>query len=328
VLVTGAGGSVGAELCRQVLDAGPERLVLLGHGEHSLFLIQRELRDRSAPGVLATVVADIRNAARIDRVIREEQPDVVLHAAAHKHVPLMEENVAEAVTNNVQGTWVLLDALRPFPDATFLLLSTDKAVRPASVMGASKQLAEGLVRVVARRDGRRYAAIRFGNVLGSRGSLVPIVEEQIRRGGPVTLTDPAMRRYFIGPVEAAGVVLRAASIARGGELFVSVMGEVTPIPALVEDIIRAAGKVPGRDIAIEFVGIRPGEKVDEEPFFAPATTDPTGDERLRLARDTVPAEEWLSGLRDLVDAAAREEGEAALRVRLGGLVQGWQGTPG
>jgi FlaA1/EpsC-like NDP-sugar epimerase len=124
------------------------------------------------------------------------------------------------------------------------------------------------------------------------------------------------------------VVLRAASIARGGELFVSVMGEVTPIPALVEDIIRAAGKVPGRDIAIEFVGIRPGEKVDEEPFFAPATTDPTGDERLRLARDTVPAEEWLSGLRDLVDAAAREEGEAALRVRLGGLVQGWQGTPG
>ena len=325
VLVTGAGGSVGAELCRQILDAGPERLVLLGHGEHSLFLLQRELSGRAAGGVLSTMVADIRNAARIRRIFREEHPEVVLHAAAHKHVPLMEANVAEAVTNNVLGTWTLLEALEPFADAKFLLLSTDKAVRPTSVMGATKQLAEGLVRVVARRDGRPYAAIRFGNVLGSRGSVVPVLAEQIARGGPVTLTDPAMRRYFIEPGTAAELVLAAAALMGGGELFVTVMGEVMPIRELAEAMIRAAGKVPVRDITIQYVGKRPGEKVDEEPFFDPAMTDATSDERLRLARDTVPTVEWLSGLQALVEAAVREASESDLRVGLRGLVRGGQG---
>lgn len=325
VLVTGAGGSVGAEMCRQILDAGPERLILLGHGEHSLFLIERELSGRAGGGVLSAVVADIRNAARIGRILREERPDVVLHAAAHKHVPLMEANVAEAVTNNILGTWALLEALEPFADAKLLLLSTDKAVRPTSVMGATKQLAEGLVRLVARRDGRPYAAIRFGNVLGSRGSVVPVLAEQIARGGPVTLTDPAMRRYFIAPGTAAELVLAAAALMGGGELFVTVMGDVMPIRDLAEAMIREAGKGPGRDITIQYVGRRPGEKVDEEPFFDPATTDPTADDRLRLARDPVPPIEWLSGLQALVEAAVREDSESDLRVRLRGLVREGQG---
>ncbi|HSR15980.1 MAG TPA: polysaccharide biosynthesis protein [Gemmatimonadales bacterium] len=310
--MTGAGGSVGTELSRQLLDAGPERLVLLGHGEHSLFTLQQELAPRAAPGVLETVVADIRHGSRIGRILREERPDLVLHAAAHKHVPLMEHNVAEAITNNVLGTWVVLEAVTAVPSCALLLLSTDKAVRPASVMGATKQLAEGLVRHMAWVEGRRYAAIRFGNVLGSRGSVVPILAEQIRCGGPVTLTHPGMRRYFLGPDEAARLVLEAALLMEGGELFATVMGEPVSITELAERMIRTAGLEPGKDVAIEFRGIRPGEKVDEEPFFAAASTDPTDHPRLRLSRDPVPSAEWVAALRVLAEAAWAEAEEGRL----------------
>jgi len=325
VLVTGAGGSVGAECCRQLLAAGPERLVLLGHGEHSLFVLQHELGPAASRGVLAVVVADVRNRRRIDRVLGAERPHLVIHAAAHKHVPLMEENVPEAITNNILGTWALLDAAGSLPDCGVLLLSTDKAVRPASVMGATKQLAEGLVRHRAVEGPHRCAAIRFGNVLGSRGSVVPLLAEQIRRGGPVTLTDPGMRRYFLEVDEAAGLVLAAADVMRGGELFATVMGEAVFIRDLAERMIRSAGLEPGRDIAVEYRGIRPGEKVDEEPFFAEERTDPAPHPRLRLCRDPVPPDAWIAELRELVTAAELERDDLVLREGIRRLSRDFSG---
>jgi len=317
IVITGAGGTVGAELARQALAAGAGRLVLLGHGEHSLFLLQRELLATASPDRLPVVVADVRNEARIGRVLRHFSPSVVFHAAAHKHVPMMEDNVAEAITNNVHGTLVVAEAALGV-GARFILLSTDKAVRPASVMGATKQVAEGVVRRLAATGARPAIVVRFGNVFGSRGSVVPLIREEIRRGGPVALTDARMRRYFISAGRAAALLLAAAERGLGGELFVTVMDPAIGLVALAEQLMAEEG----RTVPVVFTGARPGEKLDEEPFFAEDHTDPTDHPGLRLARDPVPEAAWEDAARQLVAAAIREHPEEDLRARLFGLVTG------
>lgn len=267
VLVTGAGGSIGSEICRQVSALKPSLLVLLDHSENQMFDISNELKE-TVPGVsLVSIIADIRDSERIASVFAKYRPFVVFHAAAHKHVPLMEGNIIEAVTNNVLGTRNVVDAACRFDTPHFVLISTDKAVRPTSIMGATKRLAEVIVRRAAASSGKHYVAVRFGNVLGSRGSVVPTFLAQIKRGGPVTVTHPEMRRYFMTIPEAVQLVLQAGALGDGGELFVLDMGEPVRIADLARDIIRLSGYEEGTDIELRFTGLRPGEKLYEEVLF-------------------------------------------------------------
>jgi FlaA1/EpsC-like NDP-sugar epimerase len=266
VLVTGAGGSIGLELCRQVARWGPAQLVLLGHGENSIFEALLELSEDYPSLPMQPVIADVRDRGRIGAVFAEIQPHVVFHAAAHKHVPLMEVNVAEAVTNNVLGTLSVVDAALACSTERLVLISTDKAVQPSSVMGATKALAEMIVRDAALRTRLPYVSVRFGNVLGSRGSIVPLFKGQIARGGPITITHPEMKRYFMTIPEAVHLVLQAAGMGEGsdrGEVYVLRMGEQVRIVDLAEDLIRLSGLEPGKDIEIQFTGVRPGEKLEE-----------------------------------------------------------------
>jgi FlaA1/EpsC-like NDP-sugar epimerase len=264
VLVTGAGGSIGRELCRQIARRNPSELVLLGHGENSIFEILLELSQDYQTLAIHPVIADIRNSERLAQVFHERQPQVVFHAAAHKHVPLMEVNIVEAVTNNIVGTRnAVLAALNQHVER-FVLISTDKAVRPSSIYGATKRLAEMIVLDAARESKRAFTVVRFGNVLGSRGSIIPIFKNQIADGGPVTITHPDMYRFFMTIPEAVYLVLQAASMETGGETFVLNMGEPVRILDLAEDLIRLSGLEPHRDIEIAYTGIRAGEKLTEE----------------------------------------------------------------
>jgi FlaA1/EpsC-like NDP-sugar epimerase len=264
VLVTGAGGSIGRELCRQIARRNPAELVLLGHGENSIFEILLELQQDYPNLLLSPVIADIRNSERLTQIFKQHQPQVVFHAAAHKHVPLMEANVVEAITNNVLGTRNAVQAALDHDIERFVLISTDKAVRPSSIYGATKRLAEMIVLDTARKTQRAFTVVRFGNVLGSRGSIIPIFKQQIANGGPVTVTHPDMYRFFMTIPEAVYLVLQAASMENGGETFVLNMGEPVRILDLAEDLIRLSGFEPQRDIEISYTGIRPGEKLTEE----------------------------------------------------------------
>jgi FlaA1/EpsC-like NDP-sugar epimerase len=272
VLISGAGGSIGTEICRQVAALAPARLIMLGHGENSVFEAHDELR-RDFPNVDApTVICDVRDGSRLQRLFTTLQPEIVFHAAAHKHVPLMEENPEEAITNNAVGTRNMLQAALTAGVSRFVMISTDKAAAPRSVMGASKRLAEELVRQTARRFGCAFMVVRFGNVLGSRGSAVSIFQQQIRRGGPITITHSDMKRYFMTIAEAAHLVLEAGSIGRGGELFVLRMGDPIAVVDLARDMIRLSG---ADDIPIVFTGTRPGEKMTESLWEEGAVTHPT-----------------------------------------------------
>jgi len=267
VLVTGAGGSIGSELCRQIADLRPDLLVLLDHSENQVFEIEGELRRRNPTLKVAAVIADVRDQTRVRLVFERYRPFAVFHAAAHKHVPLMEENVIEAVTNNVLGTRNVVEAAVEAGVTHFVLISTDKAVRPTSIMGATKRLAEIIVRITAARESRHFVAVRFGNVLGSRGSVVPTFMAQIERGGPVTVTHPDMRRFFMTIPEAVQLVLQAGALGNGGELFVLDMGDPVKIADLARDLIRLSGLEEGEDIEIKYTGIRAGEKLYEEVLF-------------------------------------------------------------
>ncbi len=279
VLVTGAGGSIGRELCRQIARWGPSELILLGHGENSIFETLMELRENFSSLLVRPVIADVRDFPRIRTLFNRYRPDAVFHAAAHKHVPLMEANVEEAVSNNILGTLNVVSAALEAGVNRLVMISTDKAIRPANVMGATKRIAEMIVTDAAARSGRAYSVVRFGNVLGSRGSVVPLFKAQIARGGPVTVTHPEMRRYFMTIPEAVHLVLQAAAMGKGGETFVLNMGEQVRILDLAEDLIRLSGLEPGRDIEVVFTGIRPGEKLSEdlwdegEPFEKTAHPD-------------------------------------------------------
>jgi len=264
VLVTGAGGSIGRELSRQIARWHPGQLLLLGHGENSIFETFLELKEDYPSLNPIPVIADVRERARLLKTFCEQQVQVVFHAAAHKHVPLMEVNVEEAVLNNVIGTQCVVEAAMECGVERLVLISTDKAVRPTSVYGATKRLAEMIVLDAARRSRRAFSVVRFGNVLGSRGSVIPLFRQQIARGGPITITHPDMERYFMTIPEAVHLVLQAAAMGQGGEAFVLNMGQRVRILDLAVDLIRLSGLEPGRDIEIRFSGIRPGEKLREE----------------------------------------------------------------
>ncbi len=264
ILITGAGGSIGRELCRQLARWNPAELILLGHGENSIFETLQELKDDFPALNFQAVIADIRDAERLDKIFNERRPQIIFHAAAHKHVPLMEANVEEAVTNNVVGTQNVVEAAVKYDVERLVLISTDKAVRPLSVMGATKRLAELIVLDAAQRNQAPYSVVRFGNVLGSRGSVVRTFKKQIARGGPLTVTHPDMERYFMIIPEAVQLVLQAACMGAGGEVFMLNMGEQVRILDLAQDLIRLSGLEPYRDIDIQFSGIRPGEKLRED----------------------------------------------------------------
>ncbi len=303
-LVTGAGGSIGSELCRQIADLEPELLVLVDHSENQVFEIDRELRRRFPRLRLAPLIADIRDVSRLRDIFARFRPFAVFHAAAHKHVPLMEENVIEAVTNNVLGTRNVVDAALEFGTTHFVLISTDKAVRPTSMMGASKRIAETIVRLAASREHRHFVAVRFGNVLGSSGSVVPTFMEQIARGGPVTVTHPEMRRYFMTIPEAVQLVMQAGALGTGGELFALDMGEPVRIADLARDLIRLSGLEVGTDIEIQYTGIRPGEKLYEEIFFEGEDVQPTAHPKVMRATAELPSEATDTQIGELIRLAS------------------------
>ena len=265
VLVTGAGGSIGSEICRQVCKFEPERIVLVGHGENSIYLIHQELQGLYKERIdIIPVIADVQDRDRIEMIVKAHQPYVIYHAAAHKHVPLMEANPHEAVKNNVIGTKNVAEIAKQYEVRKFVMISTDKAVNPPNVMGASKRVAEMIVQSLNDHSGKTdLVAVRFGNVLGSRGSVIPLFKKQIEAGGPVTVTNPDMTRYFMTIPEASRLVLQAGTLAQGGEVFVLDMGEPVKIVDLAKNLIRLSG-YSIEDIGIEFTGVRPGEKLYEE----------------------------------------------------------------
>ncbi|KAB2336557.1 polysaccharide biosynthesis protein [Cytobacillus depressus] len=264
ILVTGAGGSIGSEICRQVCKFQPGKIILLGHGENSIYLIDMELKNTYKEEIeIIPIIADIQDRHRIFDVIEQYKPDVVYHAAAHKHVPLMEYNPKEAVKNNVLGTKNVAEAADTFGVGTFVLVSSDKAVNPTNVMGSTKRIAEMVIQQLNKHSSTKFVAVRFGNVLGSRGSVIPLFKKQIQSGGPVTVTHPDMTRYFMTIPEASRLVLQAGSLARGGEIFVLDMGEPVKIVDLAKNLIKLSG-YSIEEIGIQFSGIRPGEKMFEE----------------------------------------------------------------
>lgn len=283
LLITGAGGSIGSEICRQSMRFCPRRIVLLDQAENNLFEIDQELRHRWVGADLAAVVADICDSRRIGQVFETHRPNVIFHCAAHKHVPMMELNPGEAIKNNVLGTRIVADAARTAEAAAFVMVSTDKAVNPTSVMGAAKRCAELYIQSLnLEGHSTRFLAVRFGNVLGSSGSVVPIFRRQIEAGGPVTVTHAEMKRYFMTIAEASQLVMQAGAIGQGGEIFILDMGRPMRILELAEEMIRRHGLEPGKDITIEFTGIRPGEKLYEELACADEQTRPTSHSKIRV----------------------------------------------
>jgi len=316
VLITGAGGSIGRELCRQISRWGPESLILLGHGENTIFETSIEL-ERSFPTLpLHPVVADIRSLERLANVIDNFNPQLIFHAAAHKHVPLMEINVEEAVTNNVIGTRNLVEIALNNDIDRLVLISTDKAIRPSSVMGATKRLAELLVLEAAHRSGKAYSVVRFGNVLGSRGSVIPLFKRQIASGGPITITHPDMERYFMTIPEAVHLVLQAAAMGHGGEVFVLRMGEQVRIMQLADDLIRLSGLEPEKDIDIVFTGIRPGEKLSEELWDQWAQFEPTSHTDIvqLVDEDLLDGQELRNTVNELAFLASEGEVDSIVRI--------------
>ncbi|HHY76278.1 MAG TPA: polysaccharide biosynthesis protein [Firmicutes bacterium] len=294
VLVTGAGGSIGSEICRQVARFGPDKLIMLGHGENSIFTTRMTLGFDFPDLKVETVIADVRDSARIRDVFAIHRPEVVFHAAAHKHVPLMEENMVEAIKTNVFGTYNVAKAALLYEAEKFVMISTDKAVNPTSVMGVSKRVAEMLVQSMnARSKKTQFVSVRFGNVLGSSGSVIPVFREQIARGGPVTVTHPDMRRYFMTIREAVLLVLQAGTMGHGGEVFVLDMGEPVKIVDLAEQMIRLSGRTPYTDIPIVFTGVRPGEKLFEELLTAEEGTTATHHTQIFIAKQKPLPLEWF-----------------------------------
>jgi FlaA1/EpsC-like NDP-sugar epimerase len=289
VLVTGAGGSIGAELCRQISEFNPAEIVLVGHGENSIIKISADLERREdVDGVSVkarTVVADIRDRERMKQVFELYEPQVVFHAAAHKHVPLMEANIPDAVTNNVMGTQILADLAEQHWVERFVMISSDKAVNPTSIMGVTKRIAELIVHDAWRRSGRSFVTVRFGNVLGSSGSVVPIFKKQIEFGEPISITHPDVKRYFMTIPESVQLVLQAAAMGQGGEVFVLDMGEPLKILDLARDLIRLSRLEEGRDIDIVYTGLRRGEKLSEELFFESEKIERSSHEKIFVCRD-------------------------------------------
>ena len=304
VLVTGAGGSIGSEICRQVARFNPQKLILFENAETPLFMIEQELSKKFPQLPIVPIIGDVRNFSRVNIIFDEQLPQVVFHAAAYKHVPMMELNPAEAVNNNVQGTRLLVDAADRFGVEKFVMISTDKAVRPTNIMGTTKRVAELYVQSLDKRSKTRFVTTRFGNVLGSNGSVIPTFKEQIAEGGPVTVTHPEVTRFFMTIPEATQLVLQAGSMGDGGEIYLFDMGEAVKICFLAEELIRLSGLQPHEDIEIVYTGLRPGEKLYEELLLDDEGVLPTSHNKICIARSSTPSHaELVDNIDALVDAA-------------------------
>ena len=328
VLVTGAGGSIGTELCMQIAHSRPAQLVALGHGENSLFQLNSQLSklrtgvNGSGNPIYSMVVADVRDLKRLENLFTSFCPQIVFHAAAHKHVHLMEENIEDAVTNNIVGTSNLLQLSKTYGVERFVLISTDKAVEPTCVMGATKRVAEQLVQSTGIETGLPYVVVRFGNVLGSRGSVVPIFQQQIEDGGPVTVTHPDVERYFMTIPEAVLLVLQAAAIGNGGDILILDMGERVRIVDLAHDMIELSGLRFGQDIDIKYTGLQPGEKIIETLFSEDEHPGPTKQEKILVIHNNKATN--FVGMHQEVDhliALAHEGNSDATRAKLLSIVR-------
>ena len=325
VLVSGAGGSIGSELCRQIVKFNPATLVCLDISEFSLYQLEQEMASRHLSTKLVYVTTDVKNKTRVANLLAQYQPSIVFHAAAYKHVPMMENgNVWEALSNNVIGTHTLAQACKQAGVAKFVLISTDKAVNPTNVMGASKRLAEMVCQGLQDNldetaDGTRFVIVRFGNVLGSSGSVIPKFREQIAKGGPITITHPEITRYFMSIPEAAQLVMQAGLMGKGGEIFVLDMGEPVKIAALAADMIRLSGLQPD-EIKIEYVGLRPGEKLYEELLADDEHTLPTPHQKLRIAKARASDAAWVQKLLQWIESSTDAD-EAMLKNALAGWVE-------
>jgi FlaA1/EpsC-like NDP-sugar epimerase len=312
VLVTGAGGSIGSELVRQIAPFEPEQVILLGRGENPLFEFQQELATTRPELARRVVIGNVCDRAKMEDVFRRFRPDVVFHTAAHKHVPLMQLDPDEAVLNNIGGTMTLAETALAFDVERFVNISTDKAVSPVSMMGATKRIAEYVVQSISHRarSDQAFLSVRFGNVLGSRGSVVPLFQEQIRNGGPVTLTHPEMTRYLMTIPEASQLVVQAAAMAQNGSVHVLDMGEPVRMVDLANDLIQLSGYRPGKDIEIVYTGVRPGEKLHEELFAGSERAAPTKHEKILVARTPEPRDgELMALVAELLRAAAIRDDE-------------------
>ncbi len=313
VLVTGAGGSIGSELCQQIARFAPSKLVLIEQAENNLFEVHRALLAAWPDLAIVPYIADVCDTKRLDAVFDAERPAVVFHAAAHKHVPIMESNPGEAIKNNVFGTKKVADTAVRYNVASFVMVSTDKAVNPTSVMGASKRTAEIYVQALSQRTQTQFVTVRFGNVLGSAGSVIPIFKQQIAAGGPVTVTHPEMKRYFMTIPEACQLILQAGTMGRGGEIYVLDMGEPVKIVDLARDLIRLSGLVPDEDIAVTFTGMRPGEKLFEELSFDAEKAQKTDHEKIFVG--TFSPHPWAEVERGLAELHSLSDGSSGERVR-------------
>ncbi|KOF11565.1 polysaccharide biosynthesis protein EpsC [Planococcus glaciei] len=315
VMVTGAGGSIGSEICRQISNFNPSRLLLLGHGENSIYTIDMELR-RKLPKTteIIPIIADVQDRERIFQVVNQFRPDMIYHAAAHKHVPLMEANPLEAVKNNVFGTKNIAEAADKYGVGSFVMISTDKAVNPPNIMGATKRFAEMIVQNLAINSKTTFSAVRFGNVLGSRGSVVPLFKEQIAKGGPITITDPEMTRYFMTIPEASRLVIQAGLLASGGEVFVLDMGEPVKIVDLARNLIKLSG-YEENEIKIQFTGMRPGEKLYEELLDASEIQEEKIFPKIYIGKSTpIGQVEMLKVIKQLPEMNAEETKEVLLKL--------------
>ncbi|MDO5544806.1 MAG: nucleoside-diphosphate sugar epimerase/dehydratase [Eubacteriales bacterium] len=307
VLVTGGGGSIGSELCRQIAGAGPEMLIIFDIYENNAYDIQQELK-RSYPELnLQVLIGSVRNTNRVEYVVGRYRPDLIFHAAAHKHVPLMEDSPNEAIKNNVFGTYKMAKAAAKFDVKRFVLISTDKAVNPTNIMGASKRLCEMVVQMMNRESKTEFVAVRFGNVLGSNGSVIPLFKKQIEAGGPVTVTHPDIIRYFMTIPEAVSLVLQAGYYARGGEIFVLDMGEPVKIDTMARNMIRLSGYEPDVDIKIEYTGLRPGEKLYEELLMKEEGMQETANKLIHIGKPIEMDDEKFRRQLDMLDKACKAE---------------------
>ena len=316
ILVTGGGGSIGSEICRQVALHGPKLLIILDIYENNVYDIQLELKKKHPDLNLVVLIASVRDKHRMDDIFETYHPDIVYHAAAHKHVPLMEDSPDEAIKNNVKGTYNVASAANKYHVQKMVLISTDKAVRPTNVMGASKRICEMVMEVFSEISSTEYTAVRFGNVLGSNGSVIPIFRQQIKAGGPVTVTHPDIIRYFMTIPEAVNLVLQCSAYANGGEIFILDMGEPVKIVDLAKKMIRLSGHVPGEDIKIEFTGLRPGEKLYEELLIDEKNLIETDNERIFVAQmGSMDVEATSQKIADLIRHAYDESKDIRAEIR-------------
>lgn len=307
IMVTGGGGSIGSELCRQIASHHPKQLVLVDIYENTTYDIQNELRRNYQELNLVVLIASVRNTKRMDMIFEKYRPDIVYHAAAHKHVPLMEDSPNEAVKNNVLGTWKVVQAADKWKVKRFVMISTDKAVNPTNIMGATKRICEMIIQTYNRHSDTEFVAVRFGNVLGSNGSVIPLFKKQIEAGGPVTVTHPDIIRYFMTIPEAVSLVLQAGAYAKGGEIFILDMGEPVKIVDLARNLILLSGHKPDDDIKIEFTGLRPGEKLYEEMLMAEEGMQDTDNKLIHIGKPIqMDEEKFMQQLNDLRDYVVQE----------------------